>query len=173
MRKTSKFANKQRRGEPTYNAAAWLQALQLSRAYSDEPIPGWHAATQSAATKAMLLTRQAFEAIKQGAAAQDGHDFDILCHALGVAWLRAVEIAGEDAFTNTMLPIIQAANAAMERARSRFHKLGRWGFDGPALDEVDAGVELYETILQASSPLQMTAASTQRQAILERMALAA
>lgn len=168
MRKTSTYARKQRLSGATYNGAEWLNQIQRCRTYSDEPIIGsWVDGTQSAATNAMLLVRQAFDAIKHGIATQDGRDFDILCHALGVAWLRAIEIAGDDDFDNSMLPIIRIANAAMERARSRFHKLGRWGFDGPALDEVDAGVELYETILQASSPAQMSAVAKQRQAILE------
>ena len=170
MRKTSTYARKQRLTGATFNGAEWMNQIQRRRTYSDEPIPGsWVEGTQSAATKAMLLVRQAFESIKAGHASHDGRDFDILCHALGVAWLRAIEIAGADDFDNPMLPIIQAANTAMERARARFLKLGKWGFDGPALDEVDAGVELYETILQASSPAQMTTVSEQRNAILERM----
>ena len=37
---------------------------------------------------------------------------------------------------------------------------------GPALDEVDAALELYETILQSSSPAQMDEASVRRLEIL-------
>ena len=115
----------------------------------------------------MLRVRSAFEAIKAGISTQDGEDFDVLCYAMGVAWLRAIEIAGDDEFDNPMLPILKAAIAAMERCRARFKKLGRWGFDGPALDDMDAGVEIYETIIQASSPAQMSAVAERRQAILE------
>jgi hypothetical protein len=171
MRKTSTYARKQRLAGATFNGAEWMNQIQRCRTYSDEPIIGsWVDGTQSAATKAMLLVRQAFESIKAGSATSDGRDFDILCHALGVAWLRAIAIAGDDDFDNPMLPILQSANTAMERCRTRFRNLGRWGFDGPALDEVDVGVELYETILQASSPAQMTAVSEQRQSILEAQA---
>ena len=172
MRKTSTYANKQRqRNDGTFNGAEWLNTIQRCRPYTEEPIIGsWVDGTQSAATKAQLLVRESFQSIKAGTADNDGRDFDIICHALGVTWLRAIEIAGEDEFDNAMLPIIKTANTAMERCRSRFTTLGRWGFDGPALDEVDAGIELYETILQASSPAQMTAVSDQRNAILEAQA---
>jgi hypothetical protein len=171
MRKTSTYARKQRIGSGTYNAAAAFNAIQRCRTYTDESIPGI-AITGSKMTAdiAQVIVRESFSAIKNGTAKQDGEDFDVIAEALGVTWLRAIEIAGEDEFVNTMLPIIKTANSAMERCRARFTTLGRWGFDRLAMDEVDAGIELYETILQASSPAQMTAVSEQRNAILEAQA---
>jgi hypothetical protein len=76
-----------------------------------------------------------------------------------------VQIAGEDEFTNTMLPILRTANDALGRSKARFHRLGRMGFDGPAIDQVEAGIEVYEAIVQASSPAQMTAAADERSEI--------
>jgi hypothetical protein len=168
MRKTTAYARKQRRQGATYNGAEAFNTIQRCRAYTDEPVIGMKVeGTQTAATKAMLLVREAFIAIKHGTATNDGLDFDVIAHALGVAWLRAVEIAGYEATSNPMLCVIQDANEAMRRTRDRFERLTRWGFDGPAIDEVGAGIELYETILQSSSPAQMTAAADQRAAILK------
>lgn len=168
MRKTSTYARKQRMLGNTYNGAEAFNVIQRCRAYTDEPVIGMKVeGNQTAATKAMLMGRESYEAIQKGTAASV--DFDVLCHVLGVSWLRAIEIAGDDAFDNAMLPIIKTANNAMERVRARFNRIGRWGFDGPAIDEVLAGLELYETILQASSPAQMTACADKRNAILEEM----
>lgn len=170
MKKTSSYARKMKRmaGGDHYNGAAFLNTIQRCRPYTTEPIPGsWMESTQSAADKAMILVRDAFLTIKAGKAdANDSREFDLLAHAAGVTYLRACDIAGEDEFENPMLPIWRAGNEALRRCRERFTKLGRWGFDGPALDEVDAMIELYETILQSSSPAQMDEASVRRLEIL-------
>lgn len=167
MRKTSKYAQKLKRIGNTYNAAEYLNVIQRCRPYTNEPIPGsWLEGTQSAATKAMLRVRESYVAFKDGKAT--GEDFDVIAHALGVAWIRAIDIAGVDAFTNTMLPIITTANEAMERSRTRFKKFGKWGFDGPAIDAVDYGIEVYETIISSSSPAQMTQAADRRNDIVEQ-----
>lgn len=161
MRKTTTYARKQRRLGGTYNGAEAFNAIQRCRSYSDEPVFGMQVeGTQSAATGAMLKVRQAYGAMLDGSGTED--DYDKLAHALGVSMLRAIEISGEDDFQNPMLPILKTATDGMRRANARYARLGRWGFDGPAIDEVLAGVELYETILQASSPAQMTAAADQR-----------
>ena len=166
MRKTTAYARKQRQLGGVYNGAEAFNAIQRCRSYTDEPIPGMKVeGTQSAATGAMLKVRQAYGAMLDGSGTED--DYDKLGHALGVSILRAIEIAGEDDFSNPMLPILKAATTAVRRSNDRYMRLKRWGFDGLAIDEVLAGVELYETILQASSPAQMTAAADQREAILE------
>lgn len=171
MRKTTTYARKQRLIGGTYNGAEAFNAIQRCRTYTDEPVFGMAVeGTQSAATKAMLLVRQAYDGMLSGKATE--MDFDVLAHAMGVSMLRAIDIAGEDDFDNAMLPIVKAATNALQRTKDRYLRLHRWGFDGPAIDEVLAGVELYETILQASSPAQMAAATDQRVAILEAMVAA-
>ena len=166
MRKTSTYARKQRLLSGTYNGAEAFNTIQRCRAYTTEPIIGMQVeGTQTAATRAMIQVRQAYDAMLTGNATEQ--DFDKLAHALGVSMLRAIEIAGEDDFENPMLPILKTASDAARRAQDRYKRVHRWGFDGPAIDEVLAGVELYETILQASSPTQMTAAAQRREAILE------
>lgn len=170
MRKTSTYARKQRMLGNTYNGAEAFNTIQRCRAYTDEPVIGMKVeGTQSAATRSMLQVRQAYDAMLVGSATEQ--DFDKLAHALGVSMLRAIEIAGDDDFDNPMLPILKTATEATRRAQDRYKRVRRWGFDGPAIDEVLAGVELFETILQASSPAQMTAAAEQREAILQEMAV--
>jgi len=153
-----------------YNGATFLNTLQRCRPYMDEPIIGSNLeGTQDACDKAMILVRDAFVNIKSGKAnAHDSREFDLLAHAMGITYLRACDIAGTDEFENPMLPIWRAGNEAMRRCADRYNKIGRWGFDGPALDELDAAIELYETILQNSSPAQMEQVSAQRRAILDR-----
>jgi hypothetical protein len=169
MRKTTAYARKRRRLGGLYNGSESFNAIQRCRQYTAEPLPGMEvvAGTQTAADKAMLLVREAYLAMKNTACIDPAHDFDVLAHAIGVAWIRAVQIAGKDEFTNTMLPILKAANDALGRSKERFHRIGRMGFDGPAIDQVEAGIEVYEAILQASSPAQMTAATEERNAVLK------
>lgn len=174
MRKMSKYARKRRMGivSPVYEGAAWVDVVMNSRPYTDEEvIPLLDATrTQGTADTAQVLVRSAYVAIKDGEADPlDSLERDRLAHAIGVTKLRAMEIAGEDPFTNHMLPIIHDAEQAVIRMDERYFKVKRWGFDGPALEAMAAMVELYETVLQASSPAQMAAAAEARMAILEAM----
>lgn len=173
MRKTSTYARKVRNNigiytDGAYNSATFLNIIQRCRPYMDEPIIGSDLdGTQDACDKAMIIMRDAFVTIKTGKAdPHDSREFDLLAHALGITYLRACDIAGTDSFDNPMLPIWNAGNEALRRCRDRYNKLHRWGFDGPALDELDAALELYETILQSSSPAQMEDASVRRLEIL-------
>lgn len=175
MRKTTAYARKHRRQGGIYNGAEGFNAIQRCRVYTAESIPGMEAVegTQSAATKAMLLVREAYIAIKNGTCMDPTHDFDVLAHAIGVAWIRAVQIAGDDEYTNTMLPILKTANEALGRSQERYKRIARMGFDGPAIDQVEAGIEVYEAIVQASSPSQMTAAAEERSAIVRAKGVSA
>lgn len=170
MRKTSAYARKQRRLGGVYNGVEGFNVIQRCRQYTSEPLPGMQsvAGTQTAADKSMILVREAYLAMKGNACIDPAHDFDVLAHAIGVSWIRAVQIAGEDEFTNTMLPILKAANDALGRSKERFQRIGRMGFDGPAIDQVEAGIEVYEAIVSASSPAQMSAAAMERKAVLIR-----
>lgn len=160
MRKTSTYARKQRaRGAQAgkYNGAEWLNTIARSRPYTDEtPIGGWLPGTQTAATGAMLHVRSAFDSLQSGTGTED--DFDRLVIAMGVACIRATEIAG-DAASNPLSPILIAGNEALRRCLNRRRKWGKWQLDAPSIAEINEAVDVYETILQASSPAQMTAAA--------------
>lgn len=170
-RKISKYARKRRMGivSPIYDGAAWANAIQNCRPYSDEivvPLP-MARATQGTADQAQIFVRESFYSIRDGKAdGSDSLERDRLAHAIGVTKLRAIEIAGDKPESNPMLAVIHAAELAVIRMDERWHRLGRWGFDGPALEAMKEMVELYETVLQASSPAQMSAAAATRMAII-------
>jgi hypothetical protein len=164
-RKTTAYARKIRRTGPGFNGAAWLNTLERVRSYTSEPIfHGIEAAdTMSAAVKSALVVREAFEDLRTGAAARDdGRAWDIMAHAVDVATIRCIEIAGNDPDKNPMLPIMLAANAALKRIRERRDRTGSWGLDGPALTELPEALDLYQEILMNSSPAQMAKAAQVR-----------
>lgn len=172
-RKTSTYARKMRRQPERsgFNGAEWINTVQRCRAYTDEAIPGaWNpdgGQTMTAARGTALRVRAAYDAIKLGQVKPDDVEpHDLLAHALGVAWLRAIDIAGDDTADNPMLPILKAATEAVMRMTERRKRLNVWGFDGPGLLEVADGLAIYEEILFSSSPAQMVAATEKRTLLL-------
>ena len=164
-RKASAYARKIRR-QPhlgVVNGAEWLNTIQRSRPYTeDTPIPGtWlpgGGETRSAATLVALRVRAAFDRLRAGQVPPDDPEpHDILAHVLGVAWLRALDIAGPDAAHNPMVPIIQGGLDALRRAGERHARLHAWGLDGPAIAQLADALDVYDEILMHSSPAQMTA----------------
>lgn len=174
MRKLSAYARKQRR-TPTggqFNGAEWLNTFQRCRGYTDEPIPGAFNAdggqTITAARGAALRVRSAYDAMRTGQIAPDDSEpCDLLAHALGVAWLRGIEIAGPDVEANPMLRCLKPAVGAVKRIKARRTQSGKWGLDGPAISEILTGIEVYEEILMNSTPAQMEAVTLQRERILK------
>ena len=173
MRKTSAYARRMRRAPDggTFNGAEWLNTFQRCRNYTDEPIPGSFNAdggqTVTAARGAALRVRAAFDNIKTGQVpGDDTEPHDMLAHALGVAWLRAIDIAGPDANQNPMLPLIKAGTEAVLRMAERKRRLNVWGLDGPGLTQVAEALDMYEEILMNSSPAQMAAAADKRATLL-------
>ncbi len=173
MRKTSAYARKMRRQpeRAQFNGAEWINTLQRCRGYTDEPIPGAFNAdggqTVTAANGAALRVRAAFDVIKTATVAPDDMEpHDLLTHAVGVAWLRAIEIAGHEPGKNPMLPILKLGTNAVQRLGERRRMTGAWGFDGPAIQQVADALDVYEEILMNSSPLQMANASRRREKLL-------
>lgn len=101
--------------------------------------------------------REAFGRLSTGQTpAADHRDFDHLSHALGVSCVRAVQIAGESKEANTMLPPLQAGNQVLRGVLARRRKWGKWEFLAQEVAALDWAIEIYETIVLASSPAQMT-----------------
>lgn len=172
-RKTSPYARRMRRQPDggTFNGAEWINAFQRCRGYTDEPIPGSFNAdggqTITAARGAALRVRAAFDNLKAGQVPSDDPEpHDLLAHALGVAWLRAIDIAGHDPTQNPMLPLIKAGTEAMLRMAERKRRLNVWGLDGPGISQVADALDVYDEILMASSPAQMSAAADKRTTLL-------
>lgn len=173
-KKLSLYSRKRMVKGHEFNGAEWLNAINRCRPYTSEPPIGGIEGTESAATKAMLIVRQAFQSLKSGEVAPDDEEtFDKLSHALGVACVRAGQIGGPEIDGNPMLEILVPGNAALRRCLDRRRKRGVWGLDGPAITELTEAIEVYEAIVQASSPEQMTAAHDLRTRALKGATLEA
>ncbi len=180
--KSSVYANKRRSQAAQQNALGiwrggsvnpveFLNVIERCAPYSDAAPLGSTLAsgTQSASVKSMLRVRDAYDCIKKGESPpQDCEHHDLLAHAIGVAMLRAIQIAGDDRFDNAMLPILDAATEGIRRLGERHHRVKVWGFDGQALGDVDHGLYVYEQIFKSSSPSQMAEAAGMRDKILQQ-----
>ena len=91
--------------------------------------------------------RMAFESIRTGRGVDE--DFHTLAAALNTALVRSETI--DDLCVHTC----QLAQAALMRCIERHHRLGVWGFDALALQEIPAAIELHESILELSTQGQM------------------
>ena len=160
MRKTTAYARKHRRTGATYNAAEWLNTLQRSTGYSDESLPGSTLpGTQATADKSIQIVKAAFEAFKAGIVEPHSEEpFDLIVYALGVSCVRASQIAGTEASENIMLPPLITANGVMRKVMTRRKRFGKWEMLPSEMEALDWALEIYETILLASSPAQMTLA---------------
>jgi hypothetical protein len=97
--------------------------------------------------KLELPIRISYVSIKTGAGtAQDFHD---IAAAINCAMVRSESVD----------PLVEAtaiaARDALMRTWHRFERTGRMGFDGPAIGEVEAGIDLHEQFCRMSTPLQM------------------
>lgn len=97
-----------------------------------------------------LPIRLSFEALRTGQGSES--DFHDLCAAINTALVRSESV--DPLCEQTAI----AARDALLRCWQRHEKTQRWGFDGPALLEVEAGISLHEQLVRNSTPLQMIAA---------------
>jgi hypothetical protein len=164
VKKTTKFARKRAHTGGLYNGAEWMNAINRVRAYDDAPPPGFYS-TAEAASKAEIIVRDALQSLLDCKLPDNAeHAHDVLAHALGVTVIRALQIQPLD---NPMIPVLKAGTDAANRAIERFEKTGAWGLDGPGRGELVDAVEVYATVLKASSPAQMTKATAERMKILQ------
>ena len=94
-----------------------------------------------------LPIRVSFEAIRSGRGTIG--DLSDISTAVNVTMVRA------EAIDPLCLQTAIAARDALLRALHRHNATGRVGFDGPAIGEVELGIELHEQILRLSTPVQM------------------
>lgn len=162
MKKTTLYARKRRAPERRqYNSAEWLNVIQRCAGYTpDAPAGSWlGAGTQDAADNAVNRVMTAFASIKTGQAdAANEEPFDLIAHALGVSCMRAGQIAGTAPEQNIMIPPLIAANVTLRKVLQRRRKWGKWEMLPAEVEAVDYALEIYETIVQASSPAQMAEA---------------
>lgn len=171
MKKTTAYARRLKHQGNYYNGARWLTTIAACLPYdSDKPVGASPQAMspKQLSDKHRANARLAFEQIKGGAVhPANVQPIDLLSHCMGVACIRAAQIAGDDADNNPLLAQLVPANQALQRCIDRRRTLGVWGFDGLALTQVADGLEGFETILLASSPQQMESAVMARHAALQ------
>lgn len=94
-----------------------------------------------------LPTRMAFESLRTGKGnEQDFHD---IAAAINVALVRSESINPLCVLT------CQKAQAALLRMIERHNRMGVWGMDGLALQEIPLALDLYDQILALSNPQQL------------------
>jgi hypothetical protein len=95
--------------------------------------------------------RLAFEKLKNGHGTQE--DFDTLAIAVNVTMVLSEKI-GIFAEQSAI-----AASNAMIRALERHKRLGRWGFDAVALQDIAIALDVHDQLLALLTPLQITEAA--------------
>jgi hypothetical protein len=166
VRKLSAYARKMRRtGKEVFNGAEFLNAIERCRPYTDEPIIGSKLPGNGIAAKDMRETvRGALEKLLTGEIPPDDTtNYDTLAHAVGVSIVRTHEMGGDK---TTALDILGQAKIAMELVLSRWKRLNKWGATRIEQIAIEDAIEVYETILRASSPRQMANATRKRMDIL-------
>ena len=153
----------------SYNKLAFVNRIALNRPYTEEPIPGGFVSyTQEAADKSRNRVNAALGTLARGAwDPADDEPFDLLAHAVGVTVIRCIEIGGEK--DNDALKQAHKGTDALREIKARRIRTGKWGATRPEQLGLSESLEVYEAILQASSPAQMVKATEKRMRILEAM----
>ena len=133
--RNSARAKRQTRCDPRGGAAFICSLLP----YSNEQL-----------TSINLNVRMSFEAMRTGHGTPQ--DYRHLVDAASAVMLRTREY--EDEHQAAAL----AAIRALERVGNRYAATGMWGFDGPALQEVSAMLDMHEYLLENGSPREMSIA---------------
>ena len=105
-----------------------------------------------------LPSRMAFEHIKNGTGEED--HFNELAVCINSTLVMAEQI------DPLCVETCKQGQAALQRAKDRYLQIGRWGWDGPALQQIPAALDLHEEVMRNSNPYVMTEAlKTQYQRI--------
>ena len=97
-----------------------------------------------------LPIRMSFEALRSGAGSEQ--DFHDVAAAINATMVRSESV--DELCVQTAI----AARDALMRTWERHQRTGRWGFDGPALQEVADAIDLHEQLIRLSTPAQMLGA---------------
>lgn len=105
-----------------------------------------------------MPVRQAWEALRAGHGTE--FDFHDLAAVINIALIRSESI------DPLAVETCQRAQAALMAMLDRAARLHRWGCDAQALRDIPPALDLYDQLVELSTPLQMHAAM---QEVLERM----
>ena len=94
-----------------------------------------------------LPIRISFEALKTGRGTE--RDWSDIAAAVNICIVRSHDISPD------CVAVAEAASDALMRTWNRAKAHGAWGFDGPAIAEVAACIDLHEQFCELSTPLQL------------------
>lgn len=106
--------------------------------------------TESELVRLQTPVRLAWQCLRSGAG--EDTDFHTLAYAANVALVRSEQI---DALA---VDVCKRAQAALMAMLERNKRTGKWGVDWQALQDIPTAIDLYEQLLDNSTPLQMQAA---------------
>lgn len=115
---------------------AGLRLLDHSRPYAPDEMIHEH-----------ILTRAAFERLRTGCG--DESDFDRVSMILNIGLIRAEEIDLQ------LVQAIQSGQSAFVRMKDRYLRGLGFGFDADGLRDVPEALDVYESVMDSSSPQQM------------------
>lgn len=141
-----------RRLERVPDKAAHLVVMFNSTQYSEQE-----------AVEHLEVVRCAWQRLRDGVGSNV--DFNTVSVQLTVADVRAQAIENNAAAR----AVLDAGSTALAEAVDRHAKIGRYGFDASQLVRVDAALEVFQTILRASSPRQMQTAQELVKKEVQRM----
>ncbi len=103
--------------------------------------------TQSEITRLQIPPRIAFESMRNGQGTE--HDYHTLAAVVNVA------LVSSEVIDDLCVQTARSGQEAMMRALARFRKLGKWGFDAIALQDLPVVLDLHEQLLEKCTPLQL------------------
>jgi hypothetical protein len=169
-RKTSAYVRKRLAQGRTYashaDAKRYLIATSLrplldSRDYQD-PVH------QREASQTLVQVRLELQRLSDRLiSADDLGPYELLTHIIEIAQIRVCEIACDQghsaiAHASALIDSLNSGARALDRARLRWLAQHTWNLDGPAIHELRDAVDVFETVLTASSPRQMRQAQDER-----------
>lgn len=137
MNRAQRRANYRQATAPAPSRSTWAAVIA-----ANQPMQ------EAVADLSLTRLHAAFADLRTGST--DDDLFDRLADAVNVGLIRAEQID-----ELCVVPML-AARDALLRCDDIRGKHGRYGFDGPGLQAMATGLEVYEEILRNSTPLQMT-----------------
>lgn len=103
--------------------------------------------TEAELAQLLLPIRMSFDALRNGTGTEQ--DFLDVVAACNSASMRGAEVD----------PLCQQTAVvgleALRRMWERHKRIGKWGFDGPGLADVELAIELHEQLVRLSTPLEL------------------
>jgi hypothetical protein len=151
-RKTSLYARKHA-GKVVAKNDSWAKVIRISRPFDETAGIGSGDVGLIGESVSKEL-HDAIDRILQGTEPADSFKaHDSIAHCLGIAQIRAFDMGGDA--VDDILDSLHDAVYALKRCTQRKADTGKWGFDGPAIEQMKTAAKIYDMILFSSSPLQM------------------